>query len=226
MKISRSDILNREYISQCFEIDYKEGVLWWKHRPLAHFPNEKTFKIWNTKYAGKRAGSPIDKKSSIYWRVTISKQYFYVHQIVWLLFYGWLPDMLEYKIDHRDRNSENNSITNLRFCTQKENSWNMLKDSNSLIGTSFDKARDKWMIQFRGISGKISGRYSNEYTAAFIYDVLCSSERRGFAITNNLKFDDKKFRIEELSSKMKNILLKIDVDNCEHLKLINKIKEK
>ena len=53
----------------------------------------------------------------------IRKTYtFYIHRLLYTLFIGSIPDNMV--IDHKDRNSLNNSLDNLRLCTQKDNTCN------------------------------------------------------------------------------------------------------
>jgi len=42
--------ISQDYALECF--DYKDGVLFWKMRPLHHFIDEWRQKIFNTKQAG------------------------------------------------------------------------------------------------------------------------------------------------------------------------------
>lgn len=175
---SRSDILQVKYLSECFTPDYSEGVLYWNVRPIYHFKNERAWKIWNTRYSGKKAGAFIRKGCAEYARVTIDNQYFYVHHILWILFYGWYS--LDYEVDHIDRNTKNNSIRNLRLATRKEQVWNTGSRSGQPKGVSWDSSRNKWLMQFRVEGEKFNARFTNKQTASLIYDILSYSYHKKY----------------------------------------------
>lgn len=50
-----------QYLRDAFE--YKDGRLFWKHRPLEQFKNEKFQKVVNTKFSGKEAFANINKQT-------------------------------------------------------------------------------------------------------------------------------------------------------------------
>jgi hypothetical protein len=54
-----------EFLKACLEYDFQTGVLAWKERPLAHFPDARIQRLWNGRYAGKRAGSTFDSSPVI-----------------------------------------------------------------------------------------------------------------------------------------------------------------
>lgn len=181
MKICRSDVLTKEFLEECFVADFEEGVISWKIRPRSHFSTERAYKAWNTHYAKTVAGSTSYKtKNYFFRRVTINKMYFPVHHIVWTMFNGEMIDTELWEIDHIDRNPLNNSITNLRKVDRIQNSWNTLsrKTEESLSrfkGVTFDKSRNKWILQFKVGDKKVSGRFERECDAGFIYRLLCEN---------------------------------------------------
>lgn len=170
MNRSRSDVMSVGYLSECFVPNYSEGSLIWKHRPLSHFTDTRCWRVWNTKYAGKPAGSLITKGKTSYFRTTVNNMYFYNHQILWMMFYEWcLP---EYEIDHIDRDSTNNSIRNLRLTTRRQQVHNTGSSNVNAKGVCFDITRGLWQIQFKVGNESFSGRFSNQTTASVIYDIL------------------------------------------------------
>ena len=77
-------------------------------------------------------------------------------------------------VDHKDRNSLNNHLSNLRWCTQKENQHNRSKRKNTSSvykGVSFDKKANKWRAQIKHNDTVINlGCFTDEFEAAHVYD--------------------------------------------------------
>ena len=77
-------------------------------------------------------------------------------------------------VDHKDRNSLNNHLSNLRWCTQKENLQNRSKNKNGTSmykGVSFNKKANKWSAQISYNGLKIHlGYYTDESEAGRVYD--------------------------------------------------------
>lgn len=186
-KLSRSDILTKEFLEECFVADFETGTLTWKVRPLHHFPTVKSWKVWNTTYSGTVAGATSWRtKSYFFKRVTICKMYFPVHHVVWVMYTGSMFDSENFVLDHVDRNPLNNSIDNLRLVSQRENMWNAsgAKKASSLSefkGVCFDNARQKWLLQIRTKSGKISGRFNDEQSAAYLYRVFSEEFHKDYS---------------------------------------------
>ena len=77
-------------------------------------------------------------------------------------------------VDHQDRNCLNNHLSNLRWCTQKENLQNMSKRKNTSSvykGVCFDKKANKWRARIKHNDQRINlGYYVDESEAARAYD--------------------------------------------------------
>ena len=76
-------------------------------------------------------------------------------------------------VDHKDGNGLNNQRSNLRLCSQKQNSRNRTKrrGTSKFLGVYWDKERCKWYasIYING-KGKNLGLFSKEEDAAKAYD--------------------------------------------------------
>lgn len=176
-KRSRSDILTKEFLEECFVADFETGTLTWKVRPRHHFPTERGWKVANTQRSGCVANLSWWKSDSyICERVVIGGVHIPVHHVIWVMFYGELPEKGRYEIDHIDRNPSNNSISNLRIATPSENGYNtmgkLVGKSSGWKGVCFDTDRNKWMLQIVLPTGKISGRFNDEQSAAYLYRVF------------------------------------------------------
>ena len=96
-----------------------------------------------------------------YLRFSINRKSYYVHQIVFLWNFGYIPN----EIDHKNGNRLDNRIENLREATHLQNGQNLgLRKSNNIgiNSVSFDKERKKWIAYIGVNRRKIHlGRFDN-----------------------------------------------------------------
>ena len=105
---------------------YQDGVLYWKKTGLT--------------------AAYRDAKG--YARVGIGGKRYLQHRIIYLLFHGHLPPM----IDHIDGNTLNNKIENLRAVTNAENLQNMRLCPSNTSGSknvSWDAKAKKWLVMLK-----------------------------------------------------------------------------
>ena len=91
-------------------------------------------------------------KNNGYNYITVNGRIMASHRIAWFIYYDELPNV----IDHIDRDRSNNKISNLRDCTQRENSKNSVK-YKGVSGIKYVtrcKRDSKWMVMIRGSDGK------------------------------------------------------------------------
>ena len=125
-----------------FKYDPSTGGLEWMRRPLSHFKDSRSHKIWNTRYAGTKAGRV---SSNGYIGVSINsvrKQY---HCIVWEIHFGPVP--FGKLIDHRNGDLTDNRIQNLRLASHSENMQNCKIQKNNTSGykgVSWIASTNKW----------------------------------------------------------------------------------
>lgn len=84
-----------------------------------------------------------------YVRISVDGKRYLAHSLAWLYIYGEMPKT---QIDHINHNRKDNRISNLRVCTQAENTRNasIRKDNTSGIsGIYFDKKRNVWKVQIK-----------------------------------------------------------------------------
>ena len=72
------------------------------------------------------------KKTDGYWSVQIGWNAIYLHRVIWEMHYGPIPE--GYRIDHIDRDPDNNRIENLRLASRSENGCNQKRSSRNKSG--------------------------------------------------------------------------------------------
>ena len=88
----------------------------------------------------------IDKKKG-YVRVYFDNKLFYLHRIIFLMHYGYCPEI----IDHIDRNGLNNKIENLRPASRAQNQFNSKQMVNNTSGHKnvfWCKRANRWIVKF------------------------------------------------------------------------------
>ena len=157
-----------EYLRQCFR--YENGKLFWLVRPREHFKRDSAWVRFNNRYSGTEAGSLNKPRNR--WKVYFRKTHS-IHpcryNIVWAMHYGEWPK----KLDHKNRNSQDDRIENLRESTTSQNNANATKradNTSGYKGVSYRKDMEKWRarITVNG-SKKILGYYDTAEDAHLAY---------------------------------------------------------
>jgi hypothetical protein len=140
------------YLHECFHYDQVTGKLFWKERPPEHFESARLFKIFNTQFSGKPAGSMRCTKGKLYHSVTISPLKLETHRVVWKMITGRDPVAF---IDHINGDSVDNRFSNLREATNAENMRNTKRLRSNTSGfKGVSKFRNgKWVAKIK-INGK------------------------------------------------------------------------
>lgn len=105
------------------------------------------------------------KKPDGYIYVGIDKKQYAIHRIIYCMFYGYCPRV----VDHINSNKVNNKIENLRAASHSQNSWNakMPKTNTSGIkGVSWHKKSCRWRAQITFCGKKISRSFDSIQQAA------------------------------------------------------------
>lgn len=120
-----------DFLRQCFRLDPDTGRLYWLERPAEHFVDTCRQRQWNTRHAGKEAGSPT---SGGYLNVTLKQPTGStrpkVHRVVFALANGRLP---EGDVDHINGRTDDNRPSNLREATRSQNMANRRRNSGKSL---------------------------------------------------------------------------------------------
>lgn len=119
----------------------KDGALIWKRRA----GDDRITKTFNTRFAGKVVGSVT---ANGYLETAITQKRFLVHRLVFLYHRGYLPEF----VDHRNGNTVDNRISNLREATRAQNMQNTTvkvnnRSGSSVKGVSQYGKHGKWRVQ-------------------------------------------------------------------------------
>jgi len=123
--------LSQDLLHELFE--YRDGLLFWK------------IKTRNGIASGKQAGT-LNHHGYIH--IRLNKKTYQAHRLIFLMHYGYLPEML----DHIDCNRSNNKIENLRPANNIQNQQNQKlspRSKTGVKGVCFDKTKKQFLAQFR-----------------------------------------------------------------------------
>lgn len=118
---------------------------------------------------GTEAGGSSGVKA--YLRIKIGGHNYAVHRLIYFMQHGYMPEL----VDHINGDKLDNHITNLRACTNTENSYNSAVNYSScsgVKGATWDKGKWRMRIQARGKS------YHLGYVAGLELAALILSEAR------------------------------------------------
>jgi hypothetical protein len=145
----RSLLPHLDFLRECFEYEADSGHLIWKHRPVEHFKTERGQKIFNSRRAGKRAGTRQGSDGRLQLHITSGATvlHCYAAHVVWTLAHGTeVADGLV--IDHIDGNRDNERLDNLRLATSAGNSHNSRSKHTAAGMRGVSKNGKKFNVKF------------------------------------------------------------------------------
>ena len=105
-----------------------------------------------------------------YQQIRLLGETHYAHRLAWLYVHGEWP---KNDIDHRDGDTWNNRISNLRDVTRSVNNRNVLRPrrngSSGIVGVSWHKATGKWQANIYAGKHIHLGRFDTKEEAAAAY---------------------------------------------------------
>jgi hypothetical protein len=151
-------------LRELFEL-IPDGTILHRPRPEGEFPSLRVWRMWNTRYNGKPAGS-LRKDGYVMVNFVLDGERIDIlaHVLVWVLHHGrWPVD----ELDHRDGVGSHNWIGNLREATRPEQMQNMRPGKR---GTAFDPRDGRYSAVIRVDGKRISlGRFDTEQAAHEAY---------------------------------------------------------
>lgn len=137
----------------------------WKDRPRGHFISSASWKRQNTKYARKPAGC-LDTASNRFW-VLLAPLHLQASRIVWALSNDCDPG--HFFVDHKDGDTTNNRIDNLRLSTHSENSRNKpisSRNKSGCVGVGWNKRKNRWAAEINVNNKRIRLGLYKDYNEA------------------------------------------------------------
>lgn len=113
---------------------------------LEYDPNSGIF-TWKISRGSAKAGSSPRPNGEGYLKVKIDGKHYQCHNLAWLISTGSWPEDL---IDHKDCDTTNNRLCNLRPATRKGNADNASKrkdNKSGVKGVSWKATHSKWVAQ-------------------------------------------------------------------------------
>jgi len=130
-------------VKEFLDYDPETGVFHWKNRAEKWFPSKRIYNSWNSRDAGKVAGTVV---RGGYLIIKIWKSRYRAHRLAWAHVYGEWP---EGEIDHINGVSNDNRIANLRVVSHSVNMQNQKRarrnnKTSGLLGVSLNVETGKF----------------------------------------------------------------------------------
>ena len=138
-----------DYLLVCFDYAHDTGALTWRRRPLDHFKTERTWKMWNTRFAGKEAGHVVRQCHTSYRQLVLDRVPYQAHLICYYLGKGVEPGP---EVDHGDGNGLHNWLSNLTSTDNAGNTKNKARyrsNTSGVVGVHWAKRDNKWRARSR-----------------------------------------------------------------------------
>jgi len=168
MKAEISD-LTYSFLSECFRVDERRGVLIWNERPEKHFSSALQCVGWNKIFAGKDAGWVKNGREV----TKIRERQFQTHRLIYALWHRINLCDVPRILDHADGNPLNNRPSNLREASKFENAFNAPRyghNTSGFKGVYFDKREGGWVATITAFKVKIYlGIYATKAEAGAAY---------------------------------------------------------
>lgn len=134
-----------EDLKELVWLDPATSKLFWKKRARKYCANDRVYKAWNKRLAGKETF--IRQGPNGYRSGTIFGHHYYAHRVVFALTHGRWPKP-DHELDHINGKRADNHPANLREVTRQQNAKNtkLRKDNKSgVCGVFFNQKQNNWI---------------------------------------------------------------------------------
>ena len=143
--------MDKQYLNECLEYSCDTGELIWRERPLAHFKNLRAWATWNHRYSRKLAGCVKGGRRV----VSIDGVARKASRLIWIMVTGEVPS----QVDHKDGDTLNNRLANLRATDHAGNQKNRKVNTNSATGVPgvyVDRRTGRYRAQIGSDGSRVS----------------------------------------------------------------------
>ena len=146
--------LTKEIVRELLHYREETGTFTWRNRERRWFKSQRSFKTWNTRFAGSVAGAVwTNPRGYPVIVIQLLNKNYRAHRLAFIYMGEALPE----QVDHLNRDSLDNRWKNLTASSQEQNMKNMsmkLNNTSGVTGVSWNKARLKWVAYVR-VDGKL-----------------------------------------------------------------------
>jgi hypothetical protein len=168
-----------ELLKEFFDYNPDTGALLWRKRDIKHFTSANSHAVWNSRFAGKNAGSErwsngLKRNIGVNLHPGAKNCMFYAHRIIFALMGVPVPEF--HVIDHISGDPFDNRWCNLRIANDQQSAHNRKRrsDNTSLYkGVSRHLGKFWARIQIGG-KRKSLGVYD---TAEAAYEAYCKAAK-------------------------------------------------
>jgi len=139
--------LTTEIVQELMDYDPETGVFTWRTRDWWWFKEDRSYTLWNTRFAGKPAGY-VDTDAHGYPRLKI--KLLGKLRLASRLAFLWMGKDLPNQVGHLNRDSLDDRWSNLASSNNAENSKNRSKYRNNtsgVCGVYWNKPAGKWLAK-------------------------------------------------------------------------------
>jgi len=163
-------MIQQREVRELLFYDPETGIFTWRERGRGWFKSDGAHKSWNSRDAGKIAGSVhVNSKGFQLIVIRLIGRLYSAHRLAWLYMTDEpLPD----EIDHINRDATDNRWYNLRASSRKQNSKNKSKyrtNTSGVSGVHWHKKTNKWMARC-----KVGGR---RYHLGYFNDIEDAAQK-------------------------------------------------
>lgn len=127
-------------------------------KEIFHYnPKTGLFVSLRTRGGTRRKGDILKSNTQLgYIRISIDFKHYYAHRLAWLYMKGKMP---RYDIDHRNHNTSDNRMCNLREGKARFNLQNLIKaksqNQHGFLGVEFNKKTGVWSSRIKVLGKRI-----------------------------------------------------------------------